>query len=756
MLATLRSIVESVAQQPTLNEALTRFVFMVKEAMNTECCSIYFADYSQDHFILMASDGLNPQAIGHFSVGFTEGLVGLVAQREEPINIAHAQSHPRFKHAPEVNEEGFNAFLSVPVVHQRKVLGVIVVQQRVARVFSHDEESFLITLSAQLASQLAHAEIQSLLTHEASSHQTSVLKGVSSTPGIAIGEAFVVLPKLDFSSVDSQKVTDTSLQRELFLQAVAATRQEFHILANTLSEHIPKEALAVFDVYQQLLDARSLGLQVERQLSDGWCAKSALKHVIESLVSQFNEMHDPYIKERAVDVKDIGLRVLHHLMATEHAIKVYPENTILVTHTLAPSMLADIPKERLKGVVSVQGAANSHASILTRAMGVPAIWGIEDIPLLQLDGKDMILDAYSGRLYISPSASLRKEYEQLRRQDSALHDKFEAEHALEPVTLDGEQMSLLLNAGLDLSTEQMTAHYCDGVGLYRTESWFMQKGQFPTQSEQEKWYREVLSRYHPDPVVMRTLDIGGDKVLEYFDIQEENPFLGWRGIRVSLDHPEIFLDQIKAMIKANVGLGNLRIMLPMVSHTDEIDEALQLIEQAYFELQEEWADPFLLVDKPEVGVMLEVPSSVFLLKDWAVKVDFCSVGSNDLTQYLLAVDRNNTQVAELFDPYHPSVLRVLNQIANTCQDVELPFSLCGELGGEPEGAILLMAMGYRRLSMNILSLNKVKWVLRRLRVKDMETLLTECLAQSSVKQVHRLLRSFMIKHGFSELLYHSK
>jgi phosphotransferase system enzyme I (PtsP) len=756
VLATLRSIVESVSQQPTLDKALNRFVFMVKEAMNTECCSIYFADYSQDQFVLMASDGLNPEAIGHFCMGFTEGLVGLVAQREEPINIADAQSHPRFKHAPEVNEEGFSAFLSVPVVHQRKVLGVIVVQQRIARVFSHDEESFLITLSAQLASQLAHAEKQSLLTLEASSHQTSVLKGVSSTPGIAIGEAFVLLPNLDFSSVDSQKVTDTQLQRDLFLQAVAATRQEFHVLANTLSEQIPKEALAVFDVYQQLLDARSLGLQVERQLAEGWCAKSALKHVIESLVLQFNEMRDPYIKERAIDIKDIGLRVLHHLMATENAIKVYPHNTILVTHTLVPSMLADIPKERLKGVVSVQGAANSHASILTRAMGIPAIWGIEDIPLLQLDAKDIILDAYSGRLYISPSASLRKEYERLRYQDSALHDKFEAEYALEPITLDGEKISLLLNAGLDFSTEKMTAHYCDGVGLYRTESWFMQKEQFPTQNEQEKWYREVLSRYHPAPVVMRTLDIGGDKVLEYFDIHEENPFLGWRGIRVSLDHPEIFLDQIKAMIKANTGLGNLRIMLPMVSHTDEIDETQQLIEQAYYELQEEWADQFLLVDKPEVGVMLEVPSSVFLLKDWAHKIDFCSVGSNDLTQYLLAVDRNNTQVAELFDPYHPSVLRVLNQIAKECQEVELPFSLCGELGGEPEGTILLIAMGYRRLSMNILSLNKVKWVLRRLKVKDMELLLSDCLAQSSVIQVHRLLRSFMIKHGFSELLYHLK
>ncbi|MBE0367351.1 phosphoenolpyruvate--protein phosphotransferase [Pseudoalteromonas aurantia] len=756
MLATLRSIVESVAQQPTLNDALSQFVSLVKDAMNTECCSIYFADYSQDNFVLMASDGLNPDAIGHFVIGFTEGLVGLVAQREEPINIAHAQSHPRFKHSPEVCEEGYNAFLSVPVVHQRKVLGVIVVQQKIARVFSHDEESFLITLSAQLASQLAHAEIQSSLAQDAFSHQTSVLKGVPSMPGIAIGEAFVLLPKLDFTSVESQKVNNVEQQRALFLQAVTATRQEFKVLANTLSDSIPKEALAVFEVYQQLLDAQSLGLQVEQQLVDGWCAKSALKHVIDSLVSQFNAMQDPYIKERAIDVKDIGLRVLHHLMATEQTVKVYPENTILVTHTLVPMMLADIPKERLKGVVSVQGAANSHASILTRAMGVPAIWGVEDIPLLQFEAKDLILDAYAGRLYISPSNSLRHEYEQLRHHDSALHDKFEAEHALEPETLDGEKISLLLNAGLNLSTEQVSANYCDGVGLYRTESWFMQKGQFPTQSEQEKWYREVLSRYHPGPVVMRTLDIGGDKVLDYFDIKEENPFLGWRGIRVSLDHPEIFLDQIKAMIKANVGLGNLRIMLPMVSRTEEVDEALQLIEQAYFELQDDWADPFLLMDKPEIGVMLEVPSSVYLLSDWADKVDFCSVGSNDLTQYLLAVDRNNSRVAELFDPYHPSVLRVLNHIAITCQEVELSFSLCGELGGEPEGAILLVAMGYRRLSMNISALNKVKWVLRRLRVEDMEMLLNECLAQSSVKQVHRLLRSFMIEHDFSELLYHSK
>ncbi|QTL33970.1 phosphoenolpyruvate--protein phosphotransferase [Pseudoalteromonas viridis] len=753
MLATLRTIAEVVSQQDNLETALSRFVMMVKEAMHTECCSVYFADYSQDNFVLMASDGLNPDAVGRFRVGFTEGLVGLVAQREEPINIAHAQSHPRFKLHTEVHEEGYNAFLSVPVVHQRKVLGVIVVQQRDERVFSHDEESFLITLSAQLASQLAQVELQSALKQDASSHKTSVLKGVASAPGIALGEAFVVIPKLDFASIESQQCEQIHQQRQLFQQAVAATRQEFHVLKNTLSDSLPKEALAVFEVYQQLLDARSLGQRVEQQLEQGWNAKSALKHVIIELVTQFEAMSDPYIKERAVDVRDLGLRVLHHLVSTESMVKSYPDNTILIANELTPAMLAEVPKDKLKGVISVHGSANSHASILTRAMGIPAIWGIEDIPLLQFDGKDMILDAYAGRVYISPSDVLRNEYSALKLKEGQLHDKFEAEHHLASVTADGERISLLLNAGLDLSTEHLSAKYCDGVGLYRTEAWFMQRGQFPSQAEQENWYREVLARYHPEPVIMRTLDIGGDKVLDYFNISEDNPFLGWRGIRVTLDHPELFLDQLKAMLKANAGLGNLRIMLPMVSHTEEVDEALALLEQAYFELQEEWADQFYTIDKPDIGVMLEVPSSIFLLPEWADKVDFCSVGSNDLTQYLLAVDRANAQVAELFEPYHPSVLRVLKKIADDCQQLELPFSLCGELGGEPEGAILLVAMGFRRLSMNISSLNKIKWTLRRLAVKDMEALLAQCLAASSAKQVHRLLREFMIAQGLSELLY---
>lgn len=754
MLATLRSIVESVSQQASLEDALACFVNMVKNAMNTQCCSIYFADYSKEHFILMATEGLNPEAVGKFTIGFTEGLVGLVAQREEPINIAFAKSHPRFKLSPEVNEEGYNAFLSVPVVNQKKVLGVIVVQQKMARVFSQDEESFLITLSAQLASQLAHAEIKAILRQDESSHQTSVLKGMSGAPGIAIGHAFVVIPKVSFKSIELTKNDDLALQRTLFARAITATREEFNGLSATLSDTIPQEALAVFDVYQQLLDAKSLGNSVQAQLECGWCAKSALKIVIERLISQFNEMQDPYIKERAVDIKDIGLRILHHLVSTERVIKDYPNNTILLAHTLTPAMLAEIPPERLAGVVSINGSANSHASILTRAMGVPAIWGIEDLPLLQFNNKQMILDAFNGRLYISPSPMLIDEYTELQYQDTIINNHFLQEQALAAVTLDGERISLLLNAGLELNTSHHSAQVCDGVGLYRTEAWFMQKGQFPSQLEQENWYKEVLTSYYPNAVVMRTLDIGGDKVLDYFNITEENPFLGWRGIRISLDHPELFLDQLKAMLKANIGLGNLKIMLPMISGIDEVQESLALFNQAYFELTEKHPEQF--IEKPDIGIMLEVPSSIFMLSEYANSVDFCSVGSNDLTQYLLAVDRGNARVADLFNPYHPAVLRVLSKIATECQHYELPFSLCGELGADPEGAILLIAMGYRRLSMNLSSLNKIKWVLRRLRVSDMEQLLHECLAQPSAKHVLRLTRQFMITHQLGHLFYTPK
>lgn len=755
MLTELRDIAQAVAQQSNLIQALECFVARVRDSMKTECCSVYIADYSQDSFILMASEGLNKDAIGQFRMRFTEGLVGLVGQREETVNLAKASEHPRFKHAPEVEEDEYNAFLAVPIVHKRKVIGVIVVQQKHTRVFSHDEESFLVTLSAQLAAHLAHVEVEHLIEYQSKEQITSCLKGLSGAPGIALGNAYILAPSIQFSQIELNKVDDAKEQLRLFRHAVIATKKEFKLMAGRLSSDMGEETLAVFAVYEQLLDAKSLGSKVEAAIFSGWCAKSALKMVIEDLVEQFLQMQDSYIRERAIDIQDIGLRVLHHLINKEHKLQSFENPVILVADNVTPTMLAEIPKDKLAGVVSISGAANSHASILTKAMGIPAIWGVSDLPLQFVANKFLILDAYSARLYVSPSDALIKEYQQLKNAEAKLNDKFDAEYTEQAITLDGEHIHLLSNAGLELSKDIQVAKFSDGVGLYRTESWFMEHHKFPTQDEQAAWYRAVLSAYYPLPVTMRTLDIGGDKALDYFNFSEANPFLGWRGIRISLDHPELFLEQIKAMLKANLGLGNLRIMLPMVADVSEVEEAKRLINQAYFELQDEWLELDTELEMPAIGIMIEVPSSVYLLPEWSKIVDFCSVGSNDLTQYLLAVDRTNSRVAQLFDSYHPAVLRALHHISKQCLTLELPFSLCGELAADPEGAVLLLAMGYRNLSMSPSAINKVKYVIRRLTIADMQRLLEKCLAVSTAKQVRDLMRAFFIEHQLSQLLYTS-
>lgn len=723
--------------------------------MQTECCSVYFADYKTDSYVLMATQGLNPKAVGQFRIAFNEGLVGLAAKREEAINLAFAKSHPQFKHAPDVKEDDYNAFLAVPIMHQGKVLGVFVVQQRVERVFSQDEESFLITLSAQLAAQLANAEIKHLIEQGESSQQTACLTGLSAAPGIALGQAYVMAPDKDFSQLELVKSNNHAEQIRLFHHAVIKTRKEFRRMAKKLDQELGHETLAIFNVYEQLLEAKSLGDKVEAKIYQGWCAKSALKLVIEELVLQFMAMQDTYISERAIDIQDIGLRVLHHLINSEYKKHQFTDPIILIADTVTPSMLADIPREVLAGVVSINGAANSHASIITRALGLPAIWGVAGLPLSHVADKDLILDAYMGRIYISPSLVLINEYKALKHKDAKLNDQFDAEYQLDAVTLDGQAINLLANTGLELTDDLVNAKYLDGIGLYRTEAKFMQQNSFPSQVEQEQWYRQVLSAYHPSPVTIRTLDIGGDKSLGYFNFEEENPFLGWRGIRISLDHPELFLEQIKAMIKANMGLGNLKIMLPMVADLTEVETAKRYILQGFSELKEEWLPAQGKLDMPQIGIMIEVPSSVYLLPELAKCVDFCSVGSNDLTQYMLAVDRTNSRVAHLFNTYHPAILRVLNDIAEKCTHSQLPFSLCGELAADPQGALLLVAMGYRDLSMSPSAINKVKYVLRRVHVSDLNALLTDCLSAISAHQVTHLVKAFIIHHKLSHILYTS-
>jgi phosphotransferase system enzyme I (PtsP) len=750
MLTSLRSIVQDVNTAESLKAALDIIVHRVRKVMGTEVCSVYMLDPGSKHLIFMATEGLNKAVEGRVSLDVSEGLVGLVAQREEPLNLEDAQSHPRFQYLPEVGEEKCKSFLGAPIIHHRSVLGVLVVQQGERRRFDESEEAFLITISAQLAGVIAHAQATGAvhgLSVSGSGHASIKFNGVGGAPGIAIGQAVVVAPPADLASVPRKKAKDIDKEIVFFKQCLQKVRDDIKRLGLQLASQLAREEQALFDVYLSMLDDSALGKEVEDIIYAGEWAQGALSQVILSHVRTFERMEDAYLKERAVDVKDLGRRVLAYLQEANFEKVVYPDRTILVGEELTASMLGEVPKDKLIGLVSVRGSNNSHVAILARSMGLPTVMGAVDLPFLQVDEHKLIVDGYNGIVYSNASAELQRQYEDVFEEEKLITRGLEALKELPCETLDGHRLPLLVNTGLMADVARSLDKGAEGVGLYRTEVPFLLKDRFPSEEEQRQIYRSQLEAFHPRPVTMRTLDVGGDKALPYFPIDEENPFLGWRGIRVTLDHPEIFLGQLRAMLKASEGLGNLRIMLPMISNVGELEEALELLYRAHDELIEDGME----LELPPVGVMVEVPSAVYQARSLARRVDFLSVGSNDLTQYLLAVDRNNARVAELYHSYHPAVLQACKLVADAAHAEGKTVSICGELAGDPGAAVLLMAMGYDSLSMNATNLPRVKSVIRFIHSDQAQSLLQQVLELEHAREVHDVLDEALQSIGITRL-----
>lgn len=756
MLSMLRSIIQEVNGASNLEEALNVIVRRVQEVLSTEVCSIYLLDEDKKRYILMASQGLNPDSIGKVSLGYSEGLVGLVGVREEPINLEHAQEHERYRYFPETGEERYESFLGVPIIHHKKVLGVLVVQEaNNSRHFDEGEEAFLITVSAQLASVIAHNEATSVMAGLTSTGQSArdiSFKGVAGAPGVAIGRSVVVFPLADLDAVPDRNSSDIPADIKAFESAIASVRSDIQEVGLKLSEQLRPEEQALFDVYLAMLDDNALAGEVISQINAGKCPQSALRTIINDYARHFEMMSDAYLSERAVDIKDLGRRVLSYLQENDHGVRDYPENTILVSDELTATMLGEVSRDKLIGLVSIKGSGNSHVAILAKAMGIPTIMGLADVPLAQLDDKELILDGYNGELFACPSDSLRRFYHNIVEEARQLDQGLESLKTLPCETIDGHRIAAWVNTGLMTDVVRSLNQGAEGVGLYRTEVPFMINERFPSEQEQLACYREQLEAFAPSYVTMRTLDIGGDKSLSYFPITEENPFLGWRGIRVTLDHPEIFLVQMRAMLKASIGLDNLRIMLPMISNVNEVEEALHLIYREYHQLCSEGFD----VSMPQVGVMIEVPAAVYQVRELAERVDFLSVGSNDLTQYLLAVDRNNPRVASLYHTFHPAVLQALYSIAKDAKEMNVQLSICGEIAGDPAGAVLLMAMGYQALSMNASNLLKVKSVIRGIDLKWAEDLLASVLSLDSPYIIQSTLNLALKNAGFGGYLRPSK
>ena len=750
MLAELQQIVQRVNAAANLHEALGIIVHRVKAAMGTDVCSVYVCDPASPQYVLMATEGLNPSSVGKIRMAAGEGIVGLVATRQEPVNLANAADHPSYRYFPETGEQRFSGFLAVPLVHFRRSMGVLVVQQKTQRVFAQDDVAFLVTIGAQLAATLSYAALGSAIPppEQGGSGPTGLIQGLPGSPGVTIGNIVLPSPLADLDAV-ANRFTDNPAHEEVRLRrAVCETQQELRASADRMEGRLSDEARAIFDVHLLILGQDDLVEDVVERIQGGNWAPGALREAIAEHASVFERAENAYLRARAEDIRGIGRRILWHLLSDDAAVTKYPTDTVLLGEEVSLARVADVPPGQLKGIACLRGSVVSHTAVFARGLGIPAVMGLGPRDLRALDGHPIIVDGYRGRVFIDPSPAVTKEYRRLVKQEGQLSARLAGLRDLEATTTDHVRVGLGLNVGLLTDIDVAANLDVDEIGLYRSEFPFMARKTFPMEEEQYETYRKILQAFAPKPVTMRTLDIGGDKPLSYFPTTEENPFLGWRGIRFTLDRPDIFLPQLRAMLRASVGLNNLRIMFPMIGQIDEIKAARQAVDRARRELNEEGCACLA----PAIGAMLEVPSTLFSIPALSRYVEFFSIGTNDLTQYLLAVDRNNPNVARLYNHLDPAVLRALHGLIRSARRQGKPVSVCGEMAADPGSAILLLGMGLETFSMSASAILRIKWVIRSFSSQRAKQVLRHALRMESVEAVRKLLDDELTEVGLGELV----
>ncbi|MBT3204885.1 MAG: phosphoenolpyruvate--protein phosphotransferase [Gammaproteobacteria bacterium] len=755
LIHTLQKLVKKVDHAPDIQHALEIIVENLIDALKIDTCSIFIkAVNEKEQLVLMANRGLNEGVVGQIKLNIGEGLVGMVAEKAEPIRLDHARSHKNFVYFEESGEEAFPIFMGIPIISQRKILGVLVLQ-RAQIAFDSDDEAFMTTLATQLANAITHArssgEIASLLTDRSASISCT-LSGVAGAPGLTMGQAVVINHGVSLHNVADKRISDKddiTHEVKIFEAAVDQVKQSLYDQAERMKQSLPLEECALFTAYAQMLDSGSLIEDTRKRIQEGHWAPSAWRETIQEHADVFSSMEDEYLAERANDILDLGRRVLQRMLSTQVGERIYPQKFVLVGEEISATDLASVPLEGLQAIVSEHGSGASHVAILAHALSIPAVMGVTNLPYTQMEGLVVVADGYSGKAYIDPKQNLLDELKIHIAEEEQITDSLNELKSKPAITTDGYRVSLYVNSGLMSDHSPSLRSGAEGVGLYRTEIPFQIRESFPSEDEQFRIYRNVLKTFDGMPVVLRTLDVGGDKPLSYFPIKEDNPFLGWRGIRITLDHPDIFITQVRAMMRANVGLNNLHILLPMISGIQELDDALILIHRAKDEIEEELGEPLRF---PHIGAMIEVPSSIYQIDEICQLVDFVSIGTNDLTQYLLAVDRNNESVADLFSSLHPSVLRALEQIVQGANRQNTPVSVCGELAGDPMGVMALMGLGIESLSMSTGSLPRAKKVIRSFSLSELSEFISITKNMSDAQDVRNFYIEQLDDRGLGGLI----
>ncbi|MBW4056512.1 MAG: phosphoenolpyruvate--protein phosphotransferase [Proteobacteria bacterium] len=737
-LRTLEDISSIILHSHDLQDTLDNIVTLVAKRMGSDVCSIYLLENDGETLTLKATKGLSKASVNRVFMKIHEGLTGLAVETREMVMTDNAPAHPRYKYFKEAKEEQFLSFLGLPLFEHKAPIGVIVVQTRATRHFSDDEISILRTITFQIGS-IVHTgrlldsiqnkeqerawfekELAKVRNGSAGGVESpcsgstkrksgaKMLAGTSVSAGFSRGKIYI-LDRFNDKVIKLAKVGSAAEEHHKFTLALEKAKIQTIYMEKRVSETLSADDAAIFHTHLMILEDRSFSAKVTDLIEQGMGAGRAVNDVVQHYIQAFSAMEDPYLRERSADMEDIGRRIIDAIEGNNSSEVILKEKRVLVADEIFPSNLAMLDPNKILGIVTEKGNTYSHAAIMAKSLGIPAVLGVHGLMAAANVKDEIIVDGTSGHVYLNPDECIKKEYVRLEEEYTERMKELESIRDLPAVTTDGVAITLSANIGLISDVRVANLHGAEGVGLYRTEFPYMARSAFPTRDEQAGIYRKILKGFPGQTVNIRTLDIGGDKGLSYFPYpHEDNPFLGWRSIRVSLERQDIFKEQLAGILLA-AHAGSATIMFPLISSLDEIRQIREILTTVRNELLRAGHD---VPGYIPLGIMIEVPAAVLIIDYLLQEVDYVSIGTNDLIQYTLAADRNNASVKQYYDPYHPAILHSIKRVADAANKVGKKVSLCGEMAADPLCALLLTGMGIREFSLSAPSIPVVKQAIR--------------------------------------------
>ncbi|MBV9829890.1 MAG: phosphoenolpyruvate--protein phosphotransferase [Alphaproteobacteria bacterium] len=719
----LRRLRGVMAGSGSAQERLDRIVRVVAAEMVAEVCSAYVMR-AGEVLELFATKGLRPEAVHRTRLRVGEGLVGVIAATGRPLALADAQTHPDFAYRPETGEEIYHSLMGVPILRGGRVLGVLVVQNRTPRHYTEDEIEVAQTIGMIVAELVASGELVNPLEMAQSRGGVSVsirLDGIKLNGGLAVGPAVLHEPKVVIRQVVAE---DVEAEQTRLRDAVEAMQYAIDRLVDASRKLGPGEHRDIIEAYRMFAADRGWLGRITEAVRSGLTAEAAVQKVRDETRSRMLQISDPYLRERLYDLEDLANRLQQYLTGQAPGLDETdaPQDFILVAHSMGPAELLDYADRRLRGLILEEGSPTAHVSIVARAFDIPVVGRVPDATRKIETGDIVIVDGEHGAVLIRPRADVQHSIQtaiEARSRRRAYYDTLRDSPA---ITSDGVPIRLLLNAGLLIDLSQLRLTGAEGVGLFRTEIPLLTRNAYPDVADQTEFYRRAYEQAEGRPIVFRTLDIGGDKVLPYLaNSPEENPAMGWRAIRIGLDRPAMLRQQLRALLRA-AGGHELLIKFPMIAEIAEFEAARRLVDMEVTRLAAEGhAAPCSI----KLGVMLEVPSLLWQLPALLQRVDFMSIGTNDLAQFLYACDRGNPRLADRYDLLSAPMIALFREVIAQCATAGKPLSMCGEMAGSPLDAMVLIGLGFRTLSLSATSLGPVKAMLRSLDAGHMADYLSE-------------------------------